>query len=282
MRRCFRVLPVRLAIIVGMTAAATAAAAQSLTYTGSAQLSTGKYVFARTTTSLYVANGLALTTGRFRWSLSIPVILQDAGWVQYSGGGLVATGGMRDEAGVGGRGGMGDGMMSPQSEAAHAEIGIGDPVARAEAELLPGQGSIRSLRLVATAKAPVAGVDQGFGTGEWDYGGGLALASVVRGTFIFADATYWHLGDSPSLELRDALWYGAAVGRPLSDGRVALVASFTGSTRVLDGVAAPIQAGAGVSYRWLSGRTLSVFAAVGMTASAPDVSLGMGWQVPLR
>ena len=282
MRRCFRVLPMRLAIVVGTTAAATAATAQSLTYTGSAQLSTGEYVFARSTTSLYVANGLAVAKGRFRWSLSIPVILQDAGWVQYSGGGLVATGGMHEGAGEGGQRGMGGGMMSPQSEAAHAEIGLGDPIARGEVELLPGQWSVRSLRLVATAKAPIASVNQGFGTGEWDYGSGLALASVVRGTFIFADATYWRLGDSPSLELRDALWYGAAVGRPLSGGRVALVASFSGSTRLLDGVAAPVQAGAGVSYRWLSGRSLSVFAAVGMTASAPDVSLGMGWQVPLQ
>ena len=282
MHRCFRVLPVRLAIVVGMTAAATAAAAQSLTYAGSAQLSTGEYVFARRTTSLYVANGLALTTGRFRWSLSMPVILQDAGWVQYSGGGLVATGGMHDGAGDGGRGGMGSGMMAPQSAAAHAEIGFGDPIARGEVELLPGQWSIRSLRLVATAKAPVASVNQGFGTGEWDYGGGIALASVVRGTFIFADATYWRVGDAPSLELRDALWYGAAVGRPLSGGRVALVASFSGATRVLDGAAAPVQVGAGVSYRWFSGRTLSVSVAAGMTAAAPDVSLGVGWQVPLR
>ena len=282
MRRSFCVLPVRLAVAAAMTLGPPATAAQSLTYTGSAQLSTGDYVFARSTTSLYLSNGLAIAKGRFRWSLSIPVVLQDAGWVQYSGGGLVATGGMHDEAGVGGRGGMGDGMMSPQSEAAHAEIGIGDPVARAEAELLPGEGGIPSIRVVATAKAPVASVNQGFGTGEWDYGGGIALASVVRGTFIFADATYWRLGDSPSLELRDAVWYGAAVGRPLSGGRVALVASFSGSTRLLDGVAAPVQAGAGVSYRWLSGRTLSVFAAVGMTASAPDVSLGMGWQVPLQ
>lgn len=282
MRRSFRGIPVRLAIVACATAAATAAAAQSLTYAGSAQLSTGGYVFARSTTSLYVANSLALTTGRFRWSLSMPVILQDAGWVQYSGGGLVATGGLHDGAGDGGQRSMGGGMMSPQSEVAHAEIGLGDPIARAEAELLPGEWGIPSVRLVATAKAPVASVNQGFGTGEWDYGGGIALASFVRGTFIFVDATYWRLGDSPSLELRDALWYGAAVGRPLSGGRVAVMASFTGSTRVLDGLAAPVQAGAGVSYRWLSGRAVSLSGAVGVTASAPDVALGVGWQVPLR
>lgn len=282
MRRFFRVRPVRLAIVLGTTAAATAAAAQSLAYTGSAQLSTGEYVFARRTTSLYVANGLALTNGRFRWSLSLPVILQDAGWVQYSGGGLVATGGMHDGAGAGGRGGMGDGMMSPQSEAAHAEIGLGDPVARAEAELLGGGGLGPSISLVASAKAPVASADRGFGTGEWDVGGGLAVASMVGGTFIFADARYWRLGDSPSLELRDALWYSAALGRTVHDGRVALVASMTGSTRILEGAAPPLQLGVGVSYRLLAGRTVSASAAVGLTASSPDISLGVGWQVPLR
>lgn len=282
MRRSVRVHPLTLAVIAAtMAAAASGAAAQSLAYTGSAQLSSGDYVFARRTTTLYLANGLALASSRFRWSLSMPVIVQNAGWVQYSGGGLVPTGGMHETSGDGGRGGMGGGMMSLQSEAAHADIGLGDPVARGEVELLPNHWGIRSLRLVVAAKAPVASVSQAFGTGEWDYGGGIALASVVRGTFVFADATYWRLGDSPSLELRDAVWYGAAVGRPLS-GRVALVASFTGSTRVLDGVAAPVQTGAGVSYRWPSGRTVSLSAAVGVTASAPDVALGVGWQVPLR
>ena len=172
--------------------------------------------------------------------------------------------------------------MSRQSAPANTEIGLGDPVARAEAELLVGGGLSPSIRLLAAAKAPVASVNQGFGTGEWDVGGGLAVASVVRGTFLFADATYWRLGDSPFLELRDAIWYGAAVGRPLSDGRVALVASMSGSTRILDGVPPPVQLGAGVSYRWLSGRTVSASAAVGLTASSPDVSLGVGWQVPLR
>lgn len=144
----------------------------------------------------------------------------------------------------------------------------------------PGRTPIARPR--RAVKAPLASASSGFGTGQWDYGGGIATAGLLGGPFLLADATYWVLGDAPGLRLRNTLAYGVSVGRPSRDGRFAMMASATGSTSALSGVVAPVQVGLGAGYRPASGRALSASAAIGLTRSAPDVTLGMGWSVPLR
>ena len=172
--------------------------------------------------------------------------------------------------------------MSPQSEASHGEMGVGDPVGRVELDVLRNEWGAPMVRLAVAAKAPITSVGTGFGTGAWDVGAGVSVARAIRGTFLFADATYWSLGDGPGLELRDILAYGAAIGRHLRGGRYSVLASVLGTTPVIAGVPAPLQAGTGVSYQAASGRSLSISALVGLTRSAPDVAIGLGWQVPLR
>ena len=93
------------------------ARAQSLTYVGSTLFSTGDYTFGTRTSSLYIANGLSARLGRVRASVLVPLIAQDAGWVQYSGGGMLPTGGMPGHGSAGSNGtgsrvgSMGDGGM---------------------------------------------------------------------------------------------------------------------------------------------------------------------------
>lgn len=256
--------------------------AQQWTYTGSIQVANGDYIFTERTSSLYFANGLALVSGRLRASVNLPIVAQSAGWVQYVGGGMVPSGGMHgDSAGSQSRG-MRNGMMSPPSEASHGEMGIGDPIGRVELDVLRNEWGAPMLRLVAATKAPVASVGSGFGTGAWDVGAGASLTRAIAGTFLFADVMYWSLGDAPGLELRDIVSYGAAIGRPVRGGRYSVIASVLGTTPIIAGVPAPLQAGTGVSYQTSSGRSLSISALLGLTRSAPDVALGLGWQVPLR
>jgi hypothetical protein len=258
------------------------ARAQQLTYTGSIQVASGDYIFTQRSTSLYFANGLALVSGRVRASVSLPIVAQSAGWVQYTGGGMVPSGGMHRDSSASPGAGMRNGMMSPQNEASHGEMGVGDPIGRLELEVFRDEWGAPLLRVAVTTKAPIAGVGSGFGTGAWDVGAGLSLTRAMAGTFLFADVTYWSLGDAPGLELRDILSYGAAIGRPLRGGRYSVLASVLGTTPIIAGVPAPLQAGTGVSYLTSSGRILSISALLGVTRSAPDVAIGLGWQVPLR
>ena len=256
--------------------------AQQLTYTGSIQLANGDYVFTERSTSLYFANGLTFVSGRMRASVNLPIVAQSAGWVQYTGGGIVPSGGMHRELGGSEAPGMRSGMMSPQSEASHGEIGVGDPVGRVELDVLRNEWGGPMIRLAVAAKAPVARVGSGFGTGAWDVGAGASLTRTMAGNFLFADVMYWSLGDGPALALRDILSYAAAVGRPLRGGRYSVLASVLGTTPIVAGVPAPLQAGAGLSFQTSSGRSLSISALLGLTRSAPDVAIGLGWQVPLR
>lgn len=63
------------------------ARAQSLSYIGGLQYAAGDYIFTQRTWSAYLSNGLSWSAGRLRASASVPLVMQDAGWVQYSGAG---------------------------------------------------------------------------------------------------------------------------------------------------------------------------------------------------
>jgi hypothetical protein len=270
----------RVATVVSAALAPATLRAQRWTYVGSTQLATGRYVFADRTTSLYFANGVLLERGRWRGSISVPIVAQVGTRVQYVAGGMVPSGGMHDDGGRSGRG-MGGGMMSPDGDSAHGEVALGDPIARVEVGLQRDRSGAPTVRLTGVVKAPLAGGESGFGSGAWDYGGGVSLARSVAGAYVFADATYWVIGDAPTIRLANTVSYAAGVGRPLPGGRFAVLASLTGTTRVVSGIPAPVQVGGGVSYLSPSGKGVSVSALGGLSRSAPDLSVGLGWYIPL-
>ncbi|MFN8583040.1 MAG: hypothetical protein U0163_18950 [Gemmatimonadaceae bacterium] len=256
---------------------------QTLSYVGSVQFTTGDYGLPQATTSLALLNGLALRADRLRVWLSIPLILQDAAWVQYGGAGMVPSGGLRKH-GVGQMMGQGDGDMTNASNGGggmSSHVGVGDAFGRAEFDLLNGDVRGRSLRAAAVAKAPLARPRDGLGTGKWDVGGGISWSELLAGNYLFTDATYWVMGRPDSLPVRNTLAYALAIGRPLRTGAYALLASVSGSTPVVEGMKAPVQGGLGVSYRVSEQRFLSGTMSVGLTKTAPTVTLGLGWQAGL-
>ena len=95
---------------------------QSLAYIGGLQYAAGDFIFTQSTWSAYLSNGLSWSAGRVRVTGSVPVVLQPAGWVQYSGTGMmVPTGGItRSDSAGSNRSGMGSGMhngsMMPSSD----------------------------------------------------------------------------------------------------------------------------------------------------------------------
>jgi hypothetical protein len=158
---------------------------------------------------------------------------------------------------------------------------IGDPVVQLDVDLHQGFGLVRSFTVDVMAKAPVADIESGISTGEWDYGAGAMIALGGGRTFVFANATYWVLGDMPDLPLRNMVSYGASVGRASGSGRWSLLGSVTGATSMIEGTDPPLSAGIGAGYLRAGGQGLSAGVSVGLSESSPDVSSYVGWRVPI-
>lgn len=292
-----------IAIALGAMAIAAPANAQELAYTGAMHVTTGEYFFTERTTSFALINGLTLTSGRLRMSAFIPVYAQNSTAVTYLNGVPVPTGG--PDAGAvrqrepgrkvpmgPGRGGAGARTNLDMVAAIHGDTGtlaapgsyrteLGDPLLQAGVDFIQGTGGIRAFALYGLAKAPVADVESGVGTGEWDVGGGASLGLGSDASFLCADLSYWVNGDLPDLPLNNTLNYAVTIGRWLGSRRWSVSASVQGATEVIDGVEAPVSVGAGVAYSTAGGRMLNAGVGTGLTESAADLSMYVGWRTSL-
>lgn len=243
---------------------------QEVRYTGSVGYATGSYTFTERTSSVSILNGLALGGDRWSISASVPVVIQNSGDVTYVGGMGVPTGSGRGS----GRGSMPGGTTD--SVTGGYDVVLGDPVLRGSVSPYRGFGTVRAVELQAMAKVPVADPSTGVGTGEWDVGAGISAGFGVGSTFLFADASVWSPGDMPELELKPYATAALGAGRSLGD-RWSALASVTASSPVIEGIAAPVSLGGGLSYRVTENRSLNLGATVGLTDTAPDVSVYLGW-----
>lgn len=277
------------ALAVGVLAvAAVTTPAQSLSYVGGLQYGTGDFIFTQRTWSAYLSNGLSWSAGRLSASASVPLVMQPAGWLQYSGAGMmVPTGGMAGSTGgsTSNSPGMGSGMhggtMTPSSNMPFSGVGIGDPIGRIDVALSRADAEYPVVSLVGAAKAPLANVNRGFGTGEWDVGAGLSSAVKVASISVFAEAVYWKLGNPPGASLRNAVAYALSFGRTFPRSRWSVLGTVSGASSLWTGLEAPVQAGVGVGYLLESGSSVFATTAAGLTRTAPAISTGLGWRVPL-
>ena len=249
----------------------------TVAYTGSIQYTRGNYIFNQTTSGLFLFNGLSFSSGRLNLSASIPVIFQSTPYVSYSGVGMLPSGGSEHDQ-VSGRRGKNQEVILPEP-VDYEQLGIGDPTVSLGLQLLKESKLFPAVQLVVQAKLPLANVAKGFGTGEWDYSGGLSFSKVLGKTFVFVDMYYWMLGDLPDLELKNTFSYSIALGQPLSGGKYALLVSYSGSTNIISEVTPPSFLGFGFSYRIDTKKSLMLNASLGLTESAPDFSVSLGWNI---
>ncbi len=161
------------------------------------------------------------------------------------------------------------------------ETHLGDPSFGATVEVLQGRGTLRSVELGAWAKAPVASLESGVGTGAWDAGAGASLTLAAGRVLIFGDLGWWRYGDLPDMELRDGLVYGAAVGGPVGR-RGSLLLSFSGADAVVEGVDAYASLSLMGGYEVAERLRLTVGIGGGLTESASAFTAFLGWRVGLR
>ncbi len=299
--------------VVGMLAlvpaAGSALLAQRLEYTAALSASRGSFIFADPTTSWVFDQGLVLAAERWRLGLNVPLVTQNSSALTYIGGMPLPTGGpdagaVRDRTGgttIGtrrrGGGGSGAGAallmgapIATASASALADSGfvaspgayttnLGDPVLSAATELAFGASGTTRIGGQLLAKLPVATPSSGVGTGEFDYGAGLSFSAVGRRTFFFADVSHWMLGDMPDLPLRDITSGALGVGVTFGEmGRVSTLASVSGATAIVGTMDAPLSAGLSLGIAAGERRYFTVGAAAGLSESAPDWSLSVGWR----
>ncbi|MEZ4425077.1 MAG: hypothetical protein R3E98_16900 [Gemmatimonadota bacterium] len=294
LRSAAGLLPAALILSVGSAAGQTVGGSVGLQY------ATGRYVFDQRIHAVYLTGAARLTWARFEVSGSLPLVLQNGGLVTLVAGVPIPTGG--EQAGVvarrergetigtrrgrGGGQGAGGGAM-PLTMAAQDVVDsvafedgiqgrLGDPVLGAGVEVLRGDGALRSVRLSASAKAPLTDVESGVGTGEWDFAAGASLVLGVGRLLTFVDAQYWWLGDLPELELVDGVSYGVGASLSAFDGAGSVLLSLSGMSRTVESLEVPLSVALALGHRAGERAWLSAGVGAGLTESAPDLMAQVG------
>jgi len=277
-------LPFVLALAAGWSAIGSAQG--SISVIGGTQFTAGTYGGDRAVSTANVSVGAMATVGRWRWWATVPFVFQDAATVRTIGAGMLPVGGATHTQPTGSSGGMmgGAGLagMGDGGSSMTGHAGAGDPLLRVDATVWGSATAAGSVALYGVVKAPIASASGGFGTGRWDQAAGASFARHLTGVSVLAEAAYWHIGRAPGDPYRNVVTGAVSVARAI--GRVGqhVYGSLLATTPFVPGAQGPVQFAAGWSSRDASRRTISVTAGIGLTPTAPAITLGAGWQWELR
>jgi len=260
--------------------------AQTVSYTGGAQYSTGSYYFENSTNSFYLSNGFSIQAGQFQASLNIPFVIQSTPWISYTEMGGIPTGGTQNgEVTQSGRqggqgGGRGRNSVTLIDTTAYKQAGFSDPTVSASLTIVSNSYRRTTLTLNSQIKIPFANPSNGFGTGAWDGGIGASFSKgVSNNLMLFANSMYWQLGDMDDLHLNNVVSYGVGVALFLISGNVMFNTSLNGMTKVAYEFAAPVSINIGTGINAHERVFISANISAGLSQAAPDIAIGLGWSV---
>lgn len=265
--------------------------AQDLRYSGSMQFTSGSYFFTERTESFYFSNGLEISGAGSGLSFTVPLIIQNTPWVSYNASGIgpLPTGGPKSgvvgsNRGKGHAGQKGKGSVDPGTTDTLdvSQANFGDPSISGYLRLYESIFGRTVINASAGIKLPLADPSTGFGTGAWDYGAGLSVSQRLGDAYmVFLSGMAWRLGDMEGLPIKNIISYGASIGRGMYSSKWFLSLSYFGTTRVIENVTPPQNVGLNIGYRILPEVTLNGTMFAGLTESASDISLSIGWTIGL-
>ena len=91
----------------------------------------------------------------------------------------------------------------------------------------------------------------------------------------------WRLGDMDDLVFNTIITYSDALGQSFSNGKWMGIISFSGTTQIIDNIDPPLTLGSGVNMQASDKVSLNSNLSIGLTESASDVSIGIGWSLKL-
>lgn len=289
-----RLAPAGVLLLIALVAASPALG-DGATYSGSLGVANGDYTLSEETTTLLFFHNLGWTSGRWRFSVGVPIVHQDTPYVTYAGGvpvptgrrwgasGTAATAEVRSSGSGSGPGAarrLQDGkVVVPDPDTVDfSETGIGDPLLRADLRL--GAAGGPGWGVFLAAKPPVADEADGFGTGEWDAGGGVTWAAPAGRGRLFAELGWWSYGDPDAYELDDSLVGSAGFGAPIGS-KWSWLAALSLVSEGFDGADGPVEASVSFARAFAPARSLSLTLGAGLTETAPDYRLTVGWSAGL-
>jgi hypothetical protein len=261
--------------------------AQGVRYNGGISYLTGSYYFGEKTGTLYFSNGFNMGFDRLSFSVNVPFVVQTTPWISYSPYGAIPTGGT--ENGEVKRAGSGHAMVPGSGHRRHIDLAdtvsyarasFSDPSVQAGFRIYSGRDGKTTLILNGHLKFPISTPSSGYGTGAWDSGTGFSLSQSLGYTWmVFADATWWWLGDMEDLNLNNSLAYGVGVGKIFTETGWLVNASLSGFTTIVDNYDPPLTLTFGTGYKADTNIFLNATTGFGLSESSPGFSAGFGWSV---
>lgn len=231
----------------------SAVAAQTVGFTASLTGVRGTYPLERVD-GVYVFNGMDLSKGRVRASVTIPFVRLMSEPVSTLSGTTT--------------------LPAPSSS-----TGFADPVIRVDVRMLEIRPRHGQFGLSVAAKPAMVDAPTGRGSGRSDYAIGGTAFSTARRTSLMADVLYWKYGDPPDLDVQNALSFSVGAAQVLGRGRWSALASISGFTAGADDMPAPLSLNVGM-LTLVSGRqSLAVSASIGLTEGSSDFAIGTSWRV---
>ncbi len=282
--------------LVVLLLAAPGLNAQQLSYSGSLSYSGGSYIFDTRSDTWVLSSGLRLRAGPVSVSASAPFLIRNGGLVTTVVDGVTLPTGGSEAGTVAGRGSgetigtRGSGRQEGQQSTEPVDTiafdsgfsaDFGDPFVTVEGEVWSGFGAVRSVSLTVGTKAPLADVESGLSSGEWDVGVGGSVVLGLGRALLLANASYWWIGDMPELELRDGVSYALGVSTPVFSGRGSLMGMVSGLSKLIETMEPPVTLTASLGGSVGSRSLVSATAGVGLTESASDVYVALGWSIRL-
>jgi hypothetical protein len=253
MRRHAAVLAIALGIVLGCARPVLA----QVGYSGSLYAVTSRSDTGDRTRAWYFVNSLDVSAGPVRVTVMLPALSQELTWTDQS--------------------------AVPPTQTIRSS-GVGDPVFRVDVDLTGSRadpGAVR-LKVSAAVKPPMRSVESGLGSGRADAAFGAALSGGWGRNTWLVDASYWVLGDRPELPLRNTPAVYVGYGRILDANYLwSFIAAASSSPSVLPGLPTSTQLNLTALRLVTSSAGLAVTVGLGLTDSAPDLSIGASWRVGL-
>lgn len=208
----------------------------------------------------------AYPTERLDFQLEIPYLMQNNSATVNLGGGRVPMSSRRQATATGSR--------RRSVDIDDSQSGLGDIDLTAGWVLLQ-EGEYRPLvRPLAYAKFPTADEDQGLGTGEFDFGGGLSLAKWFGDWSTYVEGMYLVPGDSAEFEADDYWSYLVSLGY-LWNNNFKPGLTLSGATAPSDAAEDALEVQVRLSWWPTEQGSLSTYVSRGLEDGSPDYTIGL-------
>ena len=220
-------------------------------YSGAVSFVRGQSVTSEAASAVYIFNSVDVSRGRLRVTATLPLVSQET---------IV--------------------LVVPTTQSPSWNGGLGDPTLRADVRVAGGGGRPWSLSVGGAVKFPVADVDDGLGSGEYDGTVGVTLLTGRGRHSFLLDVSYWLVGDMPDAPQRDVPAVYAGYAAILDGGRRwSAILAIASAGSIVEGLDPPTQLSVGILRALGSGAGLGATVGIGLTESASDFSISASWRI---